>query len=160
MDVIVIRDGLQSIFALALKQDFIRNRAAERADASAAKIRKPADAAGVRITDREHLAERVIRNRCRRRRATSRRVFHAAQTDLRGSAFDSLIDRAIWDEEEMRCPLQSTRDEFRNLNVEPGELVRIGGIRLNERSTTLKVTGPQELGLLSVHVDRKQGRER
>ena len=58
----------QTVLALGTQQDFVGERAAERADASSCEIGQAAEPAGVRVADGEDLAKRVIRNRRRHRR--------------------------------------------------------------------------------------------
>ena len=140
------------------EQDFVGDRAAERADAASSQIGQPAEAARVRVADREHFAERVVRNRRRHRGAARRRIFHPAQTDLRGAAFNGLIDRAVRHEQKARRPVDPARDRARRSRRRTGDLVRDRRDRPRRRARRLQGRPPSAAPLAGPLTPKGKGK--
>jgi hypothetical protein len=148
MDVVVVGHRLQSVLLLRAEEDFVGDGSAQRTDATALQIGKRVQPACVSIADRDHLTEGVVGNRRRHRRASRRRVFHAAQPDVRGAAFDRLVDRGVRDEEESRSSVQTAGDQLGNLDVEPADFRRVGGVGFDERRAAFGIARPFQFRLL------------
>ena len=81
--------------AFGTKQDFVRDRAAERADPSGREGRRAVRKRDIGIAHAQALPGTGSRGRCgAMRRAPRRRVLDAAQADLGIAALDGLIDGA------------------------------------------------------------------
>src|SRR5206468_1027278 len=121
-----------TVLAFGPQQDVVRNRAAERADALTAKVPQGQQPGRIGITNAQHFAEFVVRDRRRERGTAGRRVLDPAQPHVRVVAIDRLIDRAEVDVDEPRRAPEAGGDQLRDLYVEPDERIRVGGIRFHK----------------------------
>ncbi len=144
MDVVVIRDRVDAELALGAQQYFVGDRAAQGADPPAAQIGERAPARRVAVAHAQHFAKAVIGHRRRHGRAPRRRVFDAAQADLGVAALDGLVDRRESDVDKTRLASEPAGDELGDFDVETDELVRLRGIRFDERRAAFRIAGPAE----------------
>ncbi len=144
MDVILVRHGLDAVFASRPQKDVVRDGIPQRRHPVAPQIGQRPEAGGVGVADAQDFTKFVVRNRGRRGRAARRRVFDAAQPDIGVATADRLVQRHEGDHHEPRRPPESPCDEPGQLDIEPDELIRMTRIRLDERCAALGIAGPKE----------------
>ena len=92
MHVIVVRHHLHPVVARRAQQNVVGDRVAQCADGLAAQVGERSKARRVGVADAQHLAEFVVGQRDRHRRAPRRRVLSAAHADVGVAAGDALVD--------------------------------------------------------------------
>ena len=142
MHVIFVGDGDDAVVALGREQNFVRDRAAERANAPAAQVGERTKLSGVCGSDTQHLAKLIIRKGDRVAGPARGRVFDAAQPDVGVAAGNRLIDRRERDLDEAGLAAESACDELGDLDIEADDAGRVGGIGFDIRRAAFGVTGP------------------
>jgi hypothetical protein len=146
MHVIVVRHRHNAAGGLGVEENLVRDRAAERADASAAQVVERPDAQRVGGTHRQDLAELVVGHGDRQRRAPRRRVFDPAQADDEVAALHRRVNGCELDRLEARTKAQLPRDERRDVRLEAHDAGRIARVGLDVGRAALGVPAPDQFG--------------
>ena len=158
MHVVVVGHRRDAVLALGAEQDLVGDGPAERGYPAAGEVFERAESVAVGVANAQHLAELVVGDGDRHRRAAGRRVLDAAQPDLGVAARHRLVDGGVLDDHELRRPPESARDQLRDLDVEPDHRLGVARARLDERRSSFGVAGPAERTLLLIVLTRGQSR--
>ena len=148
MDVVVVGDGLEAVFAFGLRQDLPGQRGAERRHAAATEIGQRAVAAGVGLAHGQHFAELVVRHANGEFRALGRRVLETVDGNVEVAALHRLVERGEGGLHEDGPAAQGFGDERRHLDIEPAVGRRILRVGFDIRGAALGVGTPAQLRLL------------